>query len=377
MSTIDKNGLDVIKCVSQNYVLVEKSTVEDFNTKSQLIVNEAQEALFYKDGQALDLFGAGRHSLNTENLPLLKRLYGAIFGGKTPFSCEVFFINKVSVLDTVWGTSSPVPLVDPKYDLLIGVRANGQTGIRVKDSRKFVVRVVGQLPEYTVDSVRRAIKGTIMVAVKEVIASTIIEQGVSILEITTRLSELSRIMQDKLNTALDDLGLEVVHFTVNTIVAGDEDLTKLREAKENTLERRTNADLGAYEMGVMSEARAKARAMEGYTYQEERKFDVMQAAAENKGTAGGMIGAGVGLGVGLGVMDEARRTTASTMGQQGAAPAAPATRSCPHCGHSIPKQAKFCPECGQQLPPENKFCTECGTQLAPGSKFCPECGTRV
>lgn len=377
MSTIDKNGLDVIKCVSQNYVLVEKSTVEDFNTKSQLIVNEAQEALFYKDGQALDLFGAGRHSLNTENLPLLKRLYGAIFGSKTPFSCEVFFINKVSVLDTVWGTSSPVPLVDPKYDLLIGVRANGQTGIRVKDSRKFVVRVVGQLPEYTVDSVRRAIKGTIMVAVKEVIASTIIEQGVSILEITTRLSELSRIMQDKLNTALDDLGLEVVHFTVNTIVAGDEDLTKLREAKENTLERRTNADLGAYEMGVMSEARAKARAMEGYTYQEERKFDVMQAAAENKGTAGGMIGAGVGLGVGLGVMDEARRTTASTMGQQGAAPAAPATRSCPHCRHSIPKQAKFCPECGQQLPPENKFCTECGTQLAPGSKFCPECGTRV
>ena len=377
MSTIDKNGLDVIKCVSQNYVLVEKSTVEDFNTKSQLIVNEAQEALFYKDGQALDLFGAGRHSLNTENLPLLKRLYGAIFGGKTPFSCEVFFINKVSVLDTVWGTSSPVPLVDPKYDLLIGVRANGQTGIRVKDSRKFVVRVVGQLPEYTVDSVRRAIKGTIMVAVKEVIASTIIEQGVSILEITTRLSELSRIMQDKLNTALDDLGLEVVHFTVNTIVAGDEDLTKLREAKENTLERRTNADLGAYEMGVMSEARAKARAMEGYTYQEERKFDVMQAAAENKGTAGGMIGAGVGLGVGLGVMDEARRTTASTIEQQGAAPAAPATRSCPHCGHSIPKQAKFCPECGQQLPPENKFCTECGTQLAPGSKFCPECGTRV
>ncbi|MBQ7318688.1 MAG: SPFH domain-containing protein [Clostridia bacterium] len=377
MSTIDKNGLDVIKCVSQNYVLVEKSTVEDFNTKSQLIVNESQEALFYKDGQALDLFGAGRHSLNTENLPLLKRLYGAIFGGKTPFSCEVFFINKVSVLDTVWGTSSPIPLIDPKYDLPIGVRANGQTGLRVKDSRKFVVRVVGQLPEYTVESVRRAIKGTVMLAVKEVIASTIVEQGVSILEITTRLSELSALMQKKLNTSLDDLGLEVVHFTVNTIVAGEDDLAKLRETKETRMERITDADMKAYETSVMSEARAKARAMEGYTYQEERKFDVMQAAAENKGTAGGMIGAGVGLGVGLGVMDEARRTTASTMGQQGAAPAAPATRSCPHCGQSIPKQAKFCPECGQQLPPENKFCTECGTQLAPGSKFCPECGTRV
>jgi membrane protease subunit (stomatin/prohibitin family) len=373
MSTIDKNGLDVIKCVSQNFVLVEKSTVEDFNTKSQLIVNESQEALFYKDGQALDLFGAGRHSLNTENLPLLKRLYGAIFGGKTPFNCEVFFINKVSVLDTVWGTSSPIPLIDPKYDLPIGVRANGQTGLRVKDSRKFVVRVVGQLPEYTVESVRRAIKGTVMLAVKEVIASTIVEQGVSILEITTRLSELSAMMQKKLNAALDDLGLEVVHFTVNTIVAGDNDLDKLRETKERSMEKRNDADLEAYKIRIESEARSKARAIEGYSYQEERKFDVLQAAAENKGTAGGIIGAGVGLGVGLGIMDETRRTTGAALGND-AAPAA--TRTCPHCNATVPKQSKFCPECGQPLPPETKFCTECGTKLAPGTKFCPECGTR-
>ena len=376
MSILDKNSLDVIKCISPNFVLVEKSTVENFNTKSQLIVNESQEALFYKDGQALDLFGAGRHSLNTENLPLLKRLYGAIFGGNTPFSCEVFFINKVNVMDTVWGTSSPIPLMDPKYDLPINVRANGQTGLRVKDSRKFVVRVVGQLTEYTVDSVRRAIKGMVMVAVKTVIASTIDEKKVSILEITSHLSELSRTMQDKLNDALDDLGLEVVHFTVNTIDAGENDLVKLREAKEMTLMRRTDVDMNVYEMEAMSGARAKARKMEGYTYQEERKFDAIQAAAENKGAAGGIIGTGVGLGVGLGIMEETRRATGAAM-SEGAAPAPAATRTCPGCGSSVPKQAKFCPECGQQMPPETKFCTECGAQLAPGSKFCSECGTRV
>ena len=86
-NNLDKNNLDGIKCVTQNDVLVEKSVVENFNTKSQLIVNESQEALFYKDGRALDLFGPGRHSLNTENLPFLKKLYGAIFGGNTPFTC--------------------------------------------------------------------------------------------------------------------------------------------------------------------------------------------------------------------------------------------------------------------------------------------------
>ena len=376
MSILDKNSLDVIKCVSQNFLLVEKSTVENFNTKSQLIVNESQEALFYKDGQALDLFGAGRHSLNTENLPLLKRLYGAIFGGKTPFSCEVFFINKVNVMDTIWGTDSPVPLIDPKYDLPIGVRANGQTGLRVKDSRKFVVRVVGQLSEYTVESVRRAIKGMVMVAVKSVIASTIDEHKVSILEITSHLAELSRAMQDKLNAALDDLGLEVVHFTVNTIAAGENDLNKLRETKERSMEKRNDADLEAYRIRIESEARSKARAIEGYTYQEERKFDAIQAAAENKGAAGGIIGTGVGLGVGLGIMEETRRATGAAM-SEGTAPAPAATRSCPNCGHAAPKQAKFCPECGQQMPPETKFCTECGAQLAPGSKFCSECGTRV
>ena len=116
---LDKNYLDVIKCETGNNVLVTKSSIENFNTKSQLIVNEAQEALFYKDGHALDLFGAGRHSLTTDNLPFLKKLFGAIFGGKNAFTCEVFFINKVSVLDILWGTDSPIVLEDPKYNLIV------------------------------------------------------------------------------------------------------------------------------------------------------------------------------------------------------------------------------------------------------------------
>ena len=114
------NLLDVIKYEGDNETLVHKSYIEDFNSKSQLIVNEAQEAIFYKDGQALDLFGSGRHSLNTNNLPVIKRIFGAIFGGKTPFSCEVFFINKITRLDIIWGTDTPIQLEDPKYHLLVG-----------------------------------------------------------------------------------------------------------------------------------------------------------------------------------------------------------------------------------------------------------------
>ena len=373
------NELSVIKCETDNFQLVTKSTIENFNAKSQLVVNESQEALFYKDGQALDLFASGRHSLDTENLPFLKRIFGKIFGGTTPFTCEVFFINKVSVMVIPWGTDSPIVLEDPKYHLIVGVRANGQTGIRVKDSRKFVVKVVGQLREYTVENVRRAIKGAMMSLVKETIASTIVNQGVTILEISTRLSELSELMQVRLNEKLDDLGLEVQHFYVGTIFAGDNDLAKLREAKERRLEVMNEAELEAYKMGVLSEARAKARAVEGYTYQEERKFDVLEGAANNTGASGNIVGAGIGLGMGFGMMGEVHKATGQMLGgtQNASAPVAQGGAVCPNCGASVGASAKFCPECGTKIEKKKKFCPECGNPVEPGSKFCGECGTKI
>ena len=133
--------LHVIEQEMTNDQLVVRHHVEDFNAKSQLIVYESQEALFYKNGQALDLFPSGRHELTSENVPLLKRIFGGLFGGKTPLPCDVYFINKVNVLDVIWGTDSPIELEDPKYHLLVRVRANGQTGIRVKDSRRFAAGV--------------------------------------------------------------------------------------------------------------------------------------------------------------------------------------------------------------------------------------------
>ena len=174
---MNNNYLDVIKYEGDNNSIVYKSHIENFNTKTQLIVNESQEAIFYKDGQALDLFPSGRHSLTTDNVPFLKKIFGKLFGGNTPFTCEVFFINKVSVLDVLWGTDTPITLEDPKYHLLVGLRANGQMGFRVTDSRKFVVKVVGQLTDFAVDNVKRSIKGMVMNNVKDLLAKKIIEEN--------------------------------------------------------------------------------------------------------------------------------------------------------------------------------------------------------
>lgn len=386
MDVMKEIQLDVISCVMDNETLVQKSQIQDFNTKSQLIVNEAQEALFYKDGQALDLFGPGKHSLNTDNLPFLKRIFGKFFGGKTPFPCEVFFINKVTIMDIPWGIGKdPIVLEDPLYHIIVGVKANGQTGIVVKDSRRFVLKVVGQLPVFDVESVRKIIKTMMIASVKEAIAKTIVEKRVSILEISTKLSELASEIRQHLNESLEDLGLAATHLHIPTIFAEDSDLAKLRQAKEKRMELMNDAELEAYKIQVLSEARAKARAAEGYTYQDERKYDVLESAANNSGTGGTLINAGLGLGVGLGVMNEVGKVTSASMNpqqpQQPQQQAQGATRTCPTCAATLPATAKFCSNCGATMPAEvkaaAKFCPECGFKLEGPTKFCPECGNKI
>ena len=142
------------------------------------------------------MFPSGRHSLTTDNLPFLRKLVGKLFGGETPYSCEVYFINKVNALDVLWGTDSPIALEDPKYGLLINVRSNGTMAFKIDDSRRFVINVVGQIHDFTVDGVKRAVKGAIMSVVKNSISKALVEEGISILEIGTKLLDLSNICRE-------------------------------------------------------------------------------------------------------------------------------------------------------------------------------------
>ena len=368
---------DVIKYNGDNNTLIWKYECEDINTQSQLIVGESQEAILYKNGQALDLFGPGRHSLKTENIPVLKRLFGSIFNDKTPFPCEVYFINKVNVLDIVWGTDAPIGMDDPIYHIYIRVRANGQTGIKIVDSRKFLVKVSGLLKEYTVDTVRKAIKGMMMASIKETIATTILEKKLSILEITTKLSEISDAIRDKLNLRIEDLGIQVTHFAVSSITATDEDLEELRKVKAEMYRGYSEADLEAYKVQRASQARAMAREIEGYTYQEERRFDVLEGAAKNESASGGLINLGVGFGVGTGISREVSNMAGSMTNNATASQQAGASKFCSACGTAIAPDANFCPGCGAKQVKSEKFCPACGKACQPESKFCAGCGQKL
>ena len=373
----------VIKYNGDNNTLIWKFDCEDINIFSQLIVGESQEAILFKNGQAYDSFGPGRHTIISANIPLLKRVIGSVFGGGgvTPFPCEVYYVNKVNVLDFLWGTDSPIEIDDPVYHLYIRVRANGQTGIRIVDARKFLVKVSGLLTEYSVDTLKKAIKGMMMASIKECIHTTILEKQVSILEITTKLSEISDAILAKINARIADLGIQADHFVVSGISSTDEDIAELKKVKAEMYRGFSEADLEAYKVTKASQARAAARQMEGYTYQEERRFDVLEEAAKNESSAGGMIGMGVGVGVGVGVSREVSNMTAGMISNP--APSAPSevpsanSKFCTTCGASIPKEANFCSNCGAKQAPMEKICPTCGKTCAPESRFCSVCGQKL
>lgn len=218
--------------------LLYKYPSEQFVLGSQLIVNQGQEALFLKGGKAFDLFGPGTHTLTTGNLPFLNKFVNLPFGGKTPFTAEIYYINKTVNLDLKWGTSTPIPLEDPKYGLILNIGARGQYGIIIKDSRLFVSRIIGAVPNGTVTDQTLILKyfnGLINTKIKSVTAKYMIKKKISFLEISQFLSELSDILKIELSSEFERFGIEIINFYCESIAPNQNDYKKLREAKEKTV----------------------------------------------------------------------------------------------------------------------------------------------
>ena len=127
---------DIIKYEGDNSTFIWKHPCEDFNTTTQLIVHEKQEAIFCMNGQALVLFGAGRYTLETQNIPLLRKFANIPTDGKTPFHCEVYFINKTEQMAIKWGTDSKVQYIEPTYKFPLSIGLSGNMALSVNASRQ-------------------------------------------------------------------------------------------------------------------------------------------------------------------------------------------------------------------------------------------------
>lgn len=273
--------IDRVKWDGSPNLLAWKYPSQELSTWTQLIVNESQEAYVVRGGVYDGPFGAGRHTLSTENLPFLTELIGLPFGGESPFSAEVWFVNKVTNLDIRWGTPDPIQLQDPKYGIMIPVRAFGQYGIQIQDSKRFLLKLVGTLPGFDTDTLSSYFKGVFTTRIKTEIANAIVRTGQSVLEISTQLETLSALLKNSLAGDVADYGVGLSQFNIHSINVPEDD-PAVRTLKAALAKRA--------EMGIV-----------GFNYHQERSFDVMQTAAGNEGSAGTLMGAGLGLGMGVGM----------------------------------------------------------------------------
>jgi membrane protease subunit (stomatin/prohibitin family) len=301
---------DVIKYEGDNSTFIWKHPCEDFNSMTQLIVHESQEAIFFMNGQALDLFGAGRYTLETQNIPEIGRVLGRSTGDTTPFHCEVYFINKTVQMAIKWGTDSKVQYIEPTYGFPISIGASGEMALRAEDSRKLLLKLVGTEDFLTQSKLVMLFRAFLMTRVKTYIAQVIKSKAINIFEIDEHLSEFSNDIHQLLIPDFEDYGIALDRFFVTTIVKpdGDRQYEKFKELHfrqyadiaEAKLRQQTDliyAQTAAQKVVIDSQAQATKRAQEGYTYAQERGFDVAEKVAQNEA-----VGQFTNMGVGLGTM---------------------------------------------------------------------------
>lgn len=356
--------VNVIKYNGRPDVLAWKYPNEALGTWTQLIVNESQEAILVKEGKALDVFSGGRHTLETANIPLLNHLINLPFGGRSPFTAEVWYINKGYNLDVKWGTPSPVQIQDSKYGVFVSVRSNGAFGIRVGDGKKFLIKLVSTLPVFDTSAVTRYFRGLYITKVKDAISSYLVHRQISILEINAYIDELSQYMKERISPIMEEYGLEMVSFYVNEISVPEEDSTvkKLKDA----LSKRA-------EMNII-----------GYSYQQERSFDTMEGAAKNPGAGASLVGAGMGISMGLGMGHSAGIVLGNMAKEIQMEITKEELKECPRCHATVQITQRFCGNCGYDTEKKNVeekelvlTCAACGKPVLKSARFCRECGRKL
>lgn len=420
--------ISVLKMDVDNKTIVKKHEAEDFNCKTQLIVQQSQEAIFYYQGVAQDVFGPGRYTLDTANLPVLSGLIKRVTGDESPFHAEVYFVNKVEQMGINWGTpdSFVVTEADPDFpeeEYAFNITARGTMNLKVDNSRKLIEKIVGTEPILSQEAfIDRAFEESVSI-IKSVLSKTISGANYSIVTVDQHLMELGADVNPLINEAMLDYGIEISKFVVsnikkpednqayNDLIAAKNERLRIKKIMRQNESAKTMKE-GEIERGMLearfeaerkvleAQARAASRQTEGFTYEQERGFDIAEAVASNAGT-GNLANLGIGLGMmtGLGgtigsqVANTANQAfanvnlnsqSANTMAPQvtpvvGVAGAGASEQEnmifCPSCGSKIPK-GKFCMECGYKFEETTEpVCKNCGNKLLPGAKFCMECGT--
>ena len=219
----------------------------------------------------------------------------------TPFQAEVWFVNSLAILDTKWGTPSPIQLEDPKYEVIVPVRAFGQYGIKVSDPRLLIESLVGNMATFSVSKIDSYFKGILLSRFANLLSDKLNKDGISVLTINSHLNELSEFIVQSLQPDFNKYGVGLENFFVVSVNVPEDDpsFIKLKEAKE-----------------LMAKIKIAGRDI----YQMDRSFNVLETAAGNEGTAGNIIGLGMGINAGAGFGGQMAGLAGQHMNTQAATP---------------------------------------------------------
>jgi membrane protease subunit (stomatin/prohibitin family) len=331
----------------------------DVRFGSQLIVNETQAAVFFRDGKALDVFGPGRHTLSTANLPFMEKVLNFATQGQTPFTAEVCFISQKIFTDLKWGTPSPIDLQDPDLGW-VSLRAFGTYSIRVGEPQLFVNTLVGTQGTYSSEVLSNFLRGSIRTHLNDLLSTSF----KSYAQIRRDFEELAGAMKIKVKEDFEKYGIELRDFFIHDVSVPEE----VQEAFKERAKMGALGDMGKYMQFKSAQA-------------------IGDMAKQPGGAAGQVMGMGAGLGVGM-MMPQMMQQAMQQSQQPQAAPMAPAApvaavaaapavamRPCPGCTTAVPENARFCANCGTQL--AGLKCPGCQTDVAAGAKFCASCGTKL
>ena len=412
-----KDFISEIRFRGNNNMLVWKSPVEDFNLGSRLIVGESQEAIFFSNGQALDMFGPGPHELKTENIPLLRRQFEIMPGKNTPFHSEVYFINKEVAKHAIkWGTNELISFTEPFSGLPLKLGVHGTMSLQVSDSRRLLVKIIGAESGLNWDDgselLRQMYMPWIKSAIKAVIPVAIKSNNLDVLDLNAEHEGLEQSLKERLSELFADYGFSLAHLNIEGIFFPEDDenyrllLAKRTERSKAKLDISNMGDLtesevlrekyeeaktarlmreaqgrqaDAYAAGMMEADIMKAKGLTGNDILgaevEKAKWSAIGQAGSNASGGGGGGGMASDL---IGMMMGAK-IAGSIAGQfdtngapkpaaaQAAQPAAEAGWTCA-CGAT--NNGKFCTTCGSPKP--EQWTCSCGATNA--GKFCTNCG---
>jgi len=340
---LDNSGQVMVQRIPQN-------DSGEIKYGAQLIVQENQTAIFVKDGKFLDTFAAGRHTLVTENIPILTKILSLPYGFKSPFRASVYFISLAEHTNLKWGTSEPIVFKDSEFQY-VRLRARGTYSVRVSDPSIFIGKIVGTAGRYDITRLEDYLRNTIVAQFFDALGSNL----TTVLDLPAIYEELGLLVLNQVRDAFAKYGLEVGEIKVLGITMPEE-IQK-----------------------VIDERASMAAAGDLNKYTKFKAAQSLKDFAHNQGGGSGFGQAAMDMGVGMamgqiiaGALKDQNDGSQLNHNQNNQTQGTP----CRKCQAQNPQGAKFCMNCGEKFAPAG-FCAGCSTQNAAAAKFCNNCGGKL